>query len=264
MPRSISHIKAIFSERKRSAAILAQEDQRTSPRTLHHGFYPNQPRVPAGNSDGGQWTNSVRSDPRVLSDATPDNDWQPGAQYAQGAAQGGGGRGSGPPRSGGPSGPMGPGQAARLAFAQGRQIDAISRVRELDPNWKPRPSFHESVEGLIRTYEAETREAEARLVELVRFGIGPGPYATESIPARGPGRGFTPSERDWANRVGYRDGCHTCGALHPGTLRGNFVLDHQPPTRWNPHANLQRLFPQCVGCSRDQGLWIANENRGSN
>ncbi len=50
------------------------------------GYNPNEPRVPAGNSDGGQWTsgdaNSTSPDPRVLSDATPDDNWMPGAQYA--------------------------------------------------------------------------------------------------------------------------------------------------------------------------------------
>lgn len=51
------------------------------------GYDPNQPRVPAGNSDGGQWTNTGGraagiNDPRVISDATPDNDWIPGADYA--------------------------------------------------------------------------------------------------------------------------------------------------------------------------------------
>jgi hypothetical protein len=50
------------------------------------GFDPNEPRVPAGNPGGGQWTseagNGNASDPRVLSDATPDNNSIPGAQYA--------------------------------------------------------------------------------------------------------------------------------------------------------------------------------------
>jgi len=64
-------------------------------------YRPDQPRVPAGNSDGGQWTAdgggggsgspgsqptskpAPINDPRVISDATPDNDWKPGAQYAQ-------------------------------------------------------------------------------------------------------------------------------------------------------------------------------------
>ena len=62
------------------------------------GFNPNQPRVAAGNPDGGQWTDgngaqgwsgdrhdraTGRNDPRVLSDATPDNFFKPGAQLAQ-------------------------------------------------------------------------------------------------------------------------------------------------------------------------------------
>ncbi|NVO15471.1 MAG: hypothetical protein HXX10_15685 [Rhodoplanes sp.] len=46
------------------------------------GFNPDQPRLPAGSPDGGQWTSGGGDDPRVLSDATPDNEWSPGTQYA--------------------------------------------------------------------------------------------------------------------------------------------------------------------------------------
>lgn len=75
-------------------------------------YSPDEPRVPPGNPDGGQWTSVGRSgssndlpdwsdekadtipgngylspipanDARVISDATPDNTWKPGAQYAQ-------------------------------------------------------------------------------------------------------------------------------------------------------------------------------------
>ncbi len=51
-------------------------------------YNADQPRVPAGNPDGGQWTSEGESgaapanDSRVISDATPDNTWKPGAQYA--------------------------------------------------------------------------------------------------------------------------------------------------------------------------------------
>lgn len=51
-------------------------------------YDPSQPRVPAGHPDGGQWTNKAKAggerinDPRVLSDATPDNHWIVGADYA--------------------------------------------------------------------------------------------------------------------------------------------------------------------------------------
>lgn len=50
------------------------------------GFNPNQPRAPAGNADGGQWTSEGGgglNDSRVISDAV-DSVWIPGAQYAAG------------------------------------------------------------------------------------------------------------------------------------------------------------------------------------
>jgi hypothetical protein len=74
-------------------------------------YNPEQPRVPAGQSGGGQWTKEGEGGPssnlsaspqrtevtsdsgpsyaipvndsRVISDVTPDNTWKPGAQYAQ-------------------------------------------------------------------------------------------------------------------------------------------------------------------------------------
>ena len=50
-------------------------------------YSPDQPRVSAGNSDGGQWTSeggsNASNDLPITSDATPDNPWRPGAQYAQ-------------------------------------------------------------------------------------------------------------------------------------------------------------------------------------
>jgi hypothetical protein len=43
------------------------------------GFNPDEPRVPAGSPDGGQWT-SESGNGAVISDATPE--WKPGGQYA--------------------------------------------------------------------------------------------------------------------------------------------------------------------------------------
>ena len=134
-------------------------------------YNPNQPRVPAGHHDGGRWTSAgggaVGNDPRVMSDAPPDNDWKPGAQYAAG------------PRPGWVRVRIGErwveveaGQAAHLVAAQARAQDAIARVRQLDPSWQPTPSLSasqpRSVEGLIRRYEAEAEQAEGRLGELTR------------------------------------------------------------------------------------------------
>ena len=74
-------------EASASVHEIAEEIAREALREFRKaGFNPNEPRVPAGNSDGGQWTNESGSsdagDPRVLSDATPDNNSIPGAQYA--------------------------------------------------------------------------------------------------------------------------------------------------------------------------------------
>jgi HNH endonuclease len=61
---------------------------------LEKRYNPEQPRVPAGHPDGGQWTSGdwssagtasshqAASEQQVLSDATPDNPWKPGAQHA--------------------------------------------------------------------------------------------------------------------------------------------------------------------------------------
>jgi hypothetical protein len=59
-------------------------------------YSPDQPRVPAGNPDGGQWTSEGGAsaavqpanepginDPRIISDVTPDGLFPPGAQLAQ-------------------------------------------------------------------------------------------------------------------------------------------------------------------------------------
>lgn len=169
------------------------------------------------------------------------------------------------------------------SYLQNYRPYAASRVRDvltLDPNWPP----PQSVSAGNRSPEAELRQhidtilaAEARLeelgvhiaeplrssAELGRLGMGeqfgPGPYARESIPARGSNRDFTPGERQEINRIGREYGCHTCGARRPGTNSGNYVPDHQPPTGLNRLELPQRLFPHCLSCSREQGLGIARE-----
>lgn len=160
-----------------------------------------------------------------------------------------------------PSGSPTAGQAARLAVVEAQARDAIARVRELDPNWRPTPSVRETVEGQISAAQSEAREAQARLSELARVGIGPGPHAGESIPARGPERDFTAAERREINRIGSETGCHTCSDRNPGTLLDNFVPDHQPPNALNYSGRAQRLYPQCIYCSKAQGGWISGNRR---
>ncbi len=225
-------------------------------------YRADQPRVPAGQPEGGQWTTDGGggiTDRRVLSDESPDP-IKLGARYAEGRRSSGGPRG---PIiiNGRPVDPT-PAQAARLAIAEAQAQSAIRRVQELDPSWKPPASAYETVEGLIRSYQANAQSAQARIRELQRNGIGPGSFAGESIPARGPERDFTSVERSEGNRIGSETGCHTCGTKAPNTPLGNFVLDHQPPTALNWRGASRRLYPQCWACSRLQGGWVRSLIRG--
>ncbi|HSS99963.1 MAG TPA: hypothetical protein VLK33_23170, partial [Terriglobales bacterium] len=222
---------------------------------IERKYSPDQPRVPRGNPGGGQWTGDSngngRTDPRVVSDTGPES-FNPGAQYAQNRSRGGFSRVIINGQQVEPT----PGQQARLAVVEAQAQDAIRRVQELDPKWRPEPSVYESVEGLIGAYQADARQAQDRISELQSIGIGPGPFAGESIPARGPRRDFTVKERGQLNDIGRDTGCHTCGTETTGTRTGNFVADHQPPSALNFNNGPQRLFPQCLTCSLRQGGWI--------
>ncbi len=70
--------------------------------------------------------------------------------------------------------------------------------------------------------------------------LEPGPYARESIPARGPKRlfKFTEDERAQVDDIGNKYGCHTCGTRNPGTPNGRWILDHQPADALNFGTNL--------------------------
>jgi hypothetical protein len=163
-------------------------------------FNPDQPRVPAGHSDGGQWTRVGAVGRRhTASDITPENAWRPGKQYAQNR----GGRGSVPVRIGSQLFEVEPGQAARWEVAAARAEEAIRRVREIEPHWRPKPgAYATGIESEIRKADDLTVEAEARIAELQRVGIGPGPFAGEYIPARGETRNLRAEERDQLNRIG--------------------------------------------------------------
>jgi hypothetical protein len=119
------------------------------------------------------------------------------------------------------------------------------------------------VEGLIGAHRADALQARARFEELQRHAIMPGPYFREGIPARGPERNFYAREREEVNRMFYAHGCHTCGTRDPGTPSRNAILDHQPPTGYNPLGKAQYLLPQCLTCSLRQGGRIRhNRNEG--
>lgn len=149
-----------------------------------------------------------------------------------------------------------PAQGARLSVAQSNATEAVARIRELDPSWSPPQSAYQSPEGLIRAYQADAAAAQARASELAARGAMPGPFAGESIPARGPGYSITSQAREELNRIGSETGCHTRGRLNSGTPSGNFFADHQFPTRINPEGRAQRLYPQCRSCSARQGPFV--------
>jgi hypothetical protein len=50
-------------------------------------------------------------------------------------------------------------------------------------------------------------------------------------------------------------------AIH-GTKSGHFVPDHQPPSATAPEGTPQRLYTQCIKCSREQVLELARQRRG--
>jgi hypothetical protein len=198
-----------------------------------------QPRSPRGNPDGGQWTRGPGggghegdsgvpsdtvardgrrparrlapakpaatepvdlTDPRVISDANPENAWELGEQYAQ--------RPPTPPRNTG-----GSRRIADRVFINGRQFHlnneeairldwsyiqmsaAIARVREIQPTWKPTPQYYENVEGAIAANNAIARQAEARLLELHRGGVL-GPLRIQTVPSRREGQvGGSPTRK---------------------------------------------------------------------
>jgi hypothetical protein len=201
---------------------------------LERRYNPDQPRVPAGNRDGGQWT----------SDGGSGEASQPREMMRRWTIP----RGT-------------PAQQMRFIAARLRADAASARALERDPTWKPPPSVTSTIEGQILHQIAVREAAEAHIRLLQDRAIIPGRYAVESIPVRGPGLPHTEAERIQNTEHGYRYGCHTCGTRDPSTSTGHFVLDHQMPTRWNTLGREQRYYPHCLTCSRQQGGYVSGLRR---
>ncbi len=235
-------------------------------------YRPDQPRVPAGHPDGGQWTDGSGGSGPMSFEEWLAGGWAEGL----GAIDAESGLGDWRLRDDQtpiedityrPRGGSGPwpgatlGQQARLAASESQAQSAIRRVQEIDPSWKPPASMSQGIEGAILSNQAAIRQAEARLRDLAGKGIGEGPFARESIPARGPERNFTAGERREINRIGSLFGCHTCGTTEPGTKTGNFILDHQTPSALRLPGSIQRLYPQCLSCNHAQGGYVRSLGR---
>jgi RHS repeat-associated protein len=119
------------------------------------------------------------------------------------------------------------------------------------------PAEAEAAAGRSASSQPPAVPAEAPVHRTFR----PGPYAAESIPARSKAKRFTTDERARNDEIGYKRGCHTCGAPHPGTKSGHWVPDHQPVSDTVPDGTPQRLYPHCIHCSREQGLEAARRKR---
>ena len=102
-------------------------------RAFKANFAPNQLRAPAGNPERGQWTNTGGSG---------------NGRVAQMAPRGGGRRRGSEEAT--------PAQQARRELAEARAREALRRVQEIDPTWKPKPSLTapDSIEGEIARAEA--------------------------------------------------------------------------------------------------------------
>ncbi|MDJ0514337.1 MAG: hypothetical protein QNJ62_12930 [Methyloceanibacter sp.] len=254
-------------------------------------YDPNQPRVPASNPDGGQWTDGDGSSgrsrrPSLFARLSPGSDLDSDllfddseqlARVAQNQGRGQGqGQGSGRARDAarhytgvvtlrnGTQVPATPQQESTIFGLRVEASRLERQIRNFDPNWRPTPSLVQTIQGEIAATRAEVQQAQNYLTGLRERAVGPGPYAKESIPARGPSRNFTETERREINRIGRKDGCHTCGTRDPGTPSGNFIPDHQQPNALTRPGESQRLFPQCWACSRQQGghVGVIKKTRG--
>lgn len=88
-----------------------------------------------------------------------------------------------------------PGQAVRFAVAEPAAREAMRRVQSLEPSWRPTRSFVETIEGAIVRANANAREAESRLAEVLPRGFN----TYESYVA------FGQSMREGLRAAGYRD-----------------------------------------------------------
>jgi hypothetical protein len=83
MARTYASVNEAWRE-LRNPRNRAHEENDRVPHT-HQGYDPNQPRVPKGHTDGGQWTDTGggESTSENLSDPTPDNEWSRGSRLRQ-------------------------------------------------------------------------------------------------------------------------------------------------------------------------------------
>ncbi len=154
-----AEVQALRASHERVREMLAEVKYELAWRRFVRKYSPDQPRVPKGNPDGGQWTGDAGKDGGDRARSTDIS------------AQ----------RRGGPRMPATPAQHARLAVANARAREAVSRVQQIDPHWRPQSVTSTDnaadYEVMIRAKQAETREAEARFMAL-SLARRDGPYTS--------------------------------------------------------------------------------------
>ena len=68
--------------------------------------------------------------------------------------------------------------------------------------------------------------------------------------------------RELVNESGDAHGCHTCSATKPGTKKGDWIPDHQPPSSLVPPGSPQTAYPHCLPCARRQGGVVSQLSQG--
>jgi len=184
----VAYVRVLMAA-QRYADVLRREDK----------YRPDQPRVPAGNPDGGQWTDSG-GEQRIAQAA---NAVRPvkrpeGNDIAEVQAR----RPGRDVRVGGRTYQVtSPEQETRLTLAAERAQLALNRVRSLDQAWSPAPQLSDpqTAEGAIGAFRALAQQAEARATVLERGGLPLGFNSMEQF------RGFGWETRSALARSGNAD-----------------------------------------------------------
>ncbi len=206
---------------------------------LKAGYRPDQPRVPAGNPDGGQWIDGGETggDTRVelVSSRRP--------------------RGNGQIRIGQRWLPATSGQQLRISISQTARDRAVAEARRIDPSWRPRAQAYETIEGLIEATEATRFEAELRVFALTGRTPAPGPFARGWLDSPPPGQRLTRDQQAQLDLLGKIYGCHGCGSVDKLSPLGHSVGDHHISRALGRPT---KILPHCPGCSARQG-WLIKE-----
>ncbi|NLH79563.1 MAG: hypothetical protein GX458_01790 [Phyllobacteriaceae bacterium] len=120
---------------------------------LHRKYNPDQPRIPAGESGGGRWTDGggsgggdrvrlAQNGPTRLPRSTVTT--RLGARPLEGT----------------------PGQLTEWAITDAQAQAAVASVRRIDPRWRPPESLTETIEGEIEAAKGTLEAARSRLAEL--------------------------------------------------------------------------------------------------